>query len=641
MIEIIVVVVVVAFMWIMRRSILDLEKRITLLESRGVGAATSFASTAAPAPTPLNAQVLSQVSPMPAPAPVPAYASEEKESGEESGARWLGWIGAIMLLLGVGFFLKYAFDHWIDPMGQVAVGILGGLVLVILGQKLSEKYAKYAATLTGAGIGILYFAIYAGFAFYNPVVIAQPVAFALMIMVTALAMVLAVASGTINLAVIGVLGGFLTPVMLSTGENHLVTLSLYMIVLNLGTIGIAWFKKWTQLNYLAFVGTILLFGGWMERHYTEAQLGVTFAFLSVFFLIFLANSVVHHFSRKETSTPSDLLLLCLNAIGYFGVCYGILKPQHNEYLGFFALLLAIVYLTIAYLAYSGNKHDRTLNLTLPGIAVVFLSIAIPLQLTGYWISIAWLIEALILVYVGLVVRERTIQVFGWIVLLLGLISLTDEVMGIRNGGYFQHAMPDLAVVMNIAFFLLILGVAVLYAIAYLYRIYQHPEGDWKKIVAVFVVLANLLTIYALTSEIDQYYNQKIRILERTTQDAYQQQQRISGDRIDPYAYNNGYAYGNNYDETRALRNKNNTAVSVLWALYAVLLIVIGFARRIRLLRLFGLIFFFITACKVLVEVWAFGQIYKIISTIVFGVIAMSAAFLYAKYKHRLKEIIYD
>ena len=639
MIELFALVVVAICFWILRRHILDLESRVASLESRTFALPTTVAN-AAPTALPLDAQ--SPVpAPAPMPAPVPSYAVVEKESGEESGARWLGWVGAAMLLLGVGFFLKYAFDHWIDPMGQVAVGILGGLLLVTLGQKLSEKYAKYAGTLTGAGIGILYFAIYAGFAFYDPVVIPQTIAFALMIMVTALAMVLAVVSGSLNLAVLGVVGGFFTPVMLSTGENHLVTLSLYMIVLNFGTIGVAWFKKWVQLNYLAFVGTIVLFGGWMQNFYSEDQLGITFVFLSIFFLMFLANSIVHHFSRQESSTPSDLLLLCLNALGYFGVCHAILAPHHDDYLGFFALLLAIVYLAVAYMAYTGNKHDRTLNLTLPGIAVVFLSVAIPLQFTGYWITIAWLVESLVLVFVGLSVRERTIQVFGWIVLLLGMVSMMDEVSKMRNDVMYSLQPDTWMPIANTAFALLVFGVVVFYGLAALYQRYKHPDVSWKQIIGIFIILANLLTIYTFTSEISQYYRGKIAEVNNAETAAYQEATR-SGD---PYAdtrYGLRQVVGfNNYETLRALRNRENTAVSVLWALYATLLIVIGFAKRIRFLRMFGLIFFFVTACKVLVEVWAFGQIYRIISTIVVGVIALSAAFLYAKYKDRLKEIIYD
>ena len=189
-----------------------------------------------------------------------------------------------------------------------------------------------------------------------------------------------------------------------------------MIILNPGVLGVAWFKMdETELSCIHWHG---VFQWWMSSFYKPEKLGITFFFLTVFFLIFLATSIIHHFSRKEVSVAWDQILLLLNAEGYFGVCYGILKPDYDAFLGFFALLLAIVYLAVGYMAYTSNKGDRTMNIMLPGIAVVFLTLAIPLQLDGYTVSFSWLIEALVLVAVGLYIRDRAILVFGWIVLML-------------------------------------------------------------------------------------------------------------------------------------------------------------------------------------------------------------------------------
>ncbi len=610
-----------------------LNKRISILESKEFTQKSvqldEMSVTAEANPPVMN------VTSSPAPTP-----TQDTETQEETTARWLGWLGAVMLLLGVSFFLKYAFDHWIGPMGQVSIGIIGGLTIMSIGQKLRVKYLNYSDMLLGVGIGTLYLAIYAGYAFYHPAVIGSSVAFILMMLITTLAMVIAVVGDSIGLAVIGTLGGFLTPMLLSTGENHLVMLSLYMIILNIGVLGVSWFTKWTKLNYLAFVGTLILFSGWMSAYYwrdPDNQLTLTFFFLTIFFLIFLTNSILHHLTRKEPSAVSDLVLLALNAMWYFGVCYRILEPQHHDFLGFFALLLAVLYFAVAYVAYSSNKHDRTLNLTLPGIAVVFLSIAIPLQLTEYWISIAWLVESVVLVYVGLMIKEKPIQVFGWIVLLLGMISMMSEVGHIRNI-VMNNNLVSLTPIFNMGFFLLMLGVIVFGMIAKLYAKWQQPEGEWKNIIAIFLVLGNLLMIYALTTEVSQKFNQDIVHLSNSQQH----------DAMRSAVYNGGVQslnyQGQILDSASAievLRNKNDTTISVLWAIYATILLVTGFMRRVRVLRLFGLIFFFITAFRVLIEVGALGPLYRIISTMAFGVIAVAAAFLYAKYKHRLKEIIYD
>jgi len=716
-----------------------------------------------------HARVTPSVAPSPAPSPthgqkplVSESAPVPTESSEEKGARWLGRIGIVALLFGVAFFLKYAFDNdWIGPMGRVMMGVLAGIGMIGVGHRFRSRYGAYADLWLGGGIGVLYLSMYASFAFYQ--LISQGVAFSLMALVTALALVLAVSGGTINIAAIGVFGGFLTPIMLRTGVDNLVQLSLYMIILNLGVLGVAWFKKWTKLNYLTFLGTITLFGGWMSSFYRPERLEMTFFFLTIFFLLFLATSVMHHFARKEVSTPMDQLLLLANAAGYFGVCYGILKPEYDAFLGFFALLLALVYLAVGYVSYSSNKGDRTMNLMLPGIAVVFLTIAIPLQLDGYTVSLSWLIEALVLIAISLFIRERVIQVFGWIVLMLGTAGVFNDVGEIHAAGealtpfwntgfflmttlvavlyaiswlyvrfkddtkesrqsmlltlflanlftamiftvelkpkfhtwealpwfiegaavlaiglYYRSRMTEVfgwlfvmfgtmlllgdindiragkmlsvggvqqftipAAFVNLGFFLMLCLLFVAYGFLGIYRKFEGMNPDWKKTAAVIVVVANLLTIASFTSEISFKYDRKIEMLYRADQVLSQERALYVGNSYGMYGAEDYIQVNATSERVKALRSSKDTAITIFWAFYATLLLVIGFMRRVRAVRLFGLAFFFVTAIKVFIDVYDMGQIYRIISFIVFGLIAVSGSFLYAKYKHRIKEIIYD
>ncbi len=724
-----------------------------------------------------------------APTPAPVYAEAAltpeqvkfaNETQEETSARWLGRIGAIAVLIGMAFFLKYAFDNnWVGPTGRVALGIIAGLATIGVGQKLRAKYLNYSDMLTGVGIAILYLSIYASYSFYH--LVDPSVAFVLMGLVTTFGLVLAIAGSTLGLAVLSTLGGFMTPVLLSTGENHLAALSIYMIILDLGVFGVAWFKKWTQLNYLSFVGTIVLFGGSMAKFYTPPQLGETFFFVSVFFAIFLLTSILHHVLRKEPTTPSDLMLLVLNAAGYFAVSAYLLDPTYHDVLGFFALILAVLYLGVTYIAFSSNKSDRTLNLFLPGIAVVFLTIAIPLQLDGYYVSLSWLVESIVLIATGLYLRERVIQAFGWIVLMVGMVSMGQDVENIRNGmdrdgrytqtelnstqpfritpffnmGFFlmmvaiavfygvaalyhrfrddeaewrkfalfsvvmanivtmlsfsselmlehhslvslvwfiesiallyiglreknrivevigwigllgglsimwdgvtgiRSGIPDvqgitntppepITAFLNTGFFLMLCGVATFYAFVALYVQFKEQIVDWKKSVGVILVLANILTIAVITSEIEFSYDQDIGVLYSADAKAQQAYNNYTGG-----GYQNQNQFRSNvpsvasYEKISSLESSKNTAVSIFWALYAILMIAIGFAKRMRFIRLFGLVFFFVTAGRVFLEVWQLGQLERIISSMVFGVIALGASFLYVKYKHLLTAVVND
>ena len=703
---------------------------------------------------------------IPAPAPLPIYASQEmaipanlpQESSEERSARWLGRIGAFAVLVGVAFFLKYAFDNdWIGPTGRVALGIIAGLATIAVGQKLRATYLNYSDILMASGIGILYLSIYASYGFYH--LVEPSVAFVLMGLVTAFGMVLAIAGGTIGLGILSTLGGFITPVLLSTGENHLVTLSVYMIILDLGVFGVAWFKKWASLNYLSFAGTVVLFEGWLGSFYSKDQLLVTFFFVTVFFLIFLATSVVYHIFRNKSATISDLIRLNLNAGGYFLVSYWLLDPENRALLGFFSLCLSVLYLAVAYLSYSQNQADRTLNLFLPGISVVFLTIAIPLQLSGHAIPLAWLIEAFVLVGIGLYLKERVVQVFGWLVLLAGGIRVGMDVSEIHNSltsvapfwnmGFFLMCISVIVLYaiawlyarfrenepewansmllavslasfataltlnvelslrmryweslpwlvegmilliiglklssriveslgwvfagwalitmfsdvgsihagiaeyagsvsgitvyepvpfMNLGFFMMLCSVVAVYAFAALYRKYKAMVPEWEKLATALIIIANLLTVTSVTWEISFKYDQDAKAITQSEAQAAQKTNDYYGGINSGDRYYQPSNTADTYVRIQAIESSKNTAITVFWAIYAILLIAIGFIRRLRVIRLFGLIFFFVTAARVFLYVWQLGQLERIISSIVFGVIALGAAFLYVKYKDRI------
>ncbi len=707
-------------------------------------------------------------SPAPAPAPRPTYAmsSEDtptvpQETQEETSARWLGRIGAIAVFLGMVFFLKYAFDqNWIGPRGRVAIGILIGIITVGIGQKFRVKYLNYSDILVACGVGILYLSIYASYGFYH--LVAPAAALMLMALVTAFALILAVVDGSIGLALFATVGGFLTPLLLSTGENQLVGLSLYMIILDIGIFGAAFYKKWIKLNVVAFIGTLYLFEGWMGSFYTEAQLAMVLFFGSVFFALFLLTSVLHHLFRREPTTLFDLGLITANAAWYFSIGYRLLDPLHHDYLGFFAFLLAAIYLGLAYVAFSSNQRDRTLNLFLPGIAVVFLTIAIPLQLSGMYISLAWLVEAVVLLLTSLYLRERVLQVFSWLVLILGVVRVSYDVAKVHsaiieptpfwNTGFFllfvvtavlyvfaylyhrfrdadpeaPHALllslvlgsiataitfsvelsngydnyttlpwlfeglivlviglrlrspltqgvgwvlsalgmmamggavsdihrgypietgavsEDAPAFFNLGTFLMFASMAVTYVFAYMYRIYNEHVPEWKKYVSALVIIANVLTVTVVTWEIGYSYELQTRSFNRAVQKVEQANTNYYGG-VQPKPYDDTafFKLSNVSSDRKSIESSKKTAITIFWALYSILLLVIGFAKRIRGIRLLGLGLFFITAIRVFLIVWELGSLSRIVSSIVFGVIALAGSFLYAKYKHRLKEIIYD
>ncbi|MCK5332437.1 DUF2339 domain-containing protein, partial [Candidatus Parcubacteria bacterium] len=260
----------------------------------------------------------------------------------EIGLKWLGRIGILALVFGIAFFLKYAFENdWIGETGRVAIGILSGMILIYLGDFLRQKFNAYAATLTGGGIAVLYLSIYSSFAYYQ--LIEQIPAFITMVIITAIGAFLAIRYEQISLAALSILGGFLTPLLLSTGIDNQIELFSYITILNLGILGISYFRNWQKLNLLGFLATIFLYIIWFLQHYDGNQLFSTLVFLTLWFVIYSVAIVSHNILYKKRVDTFDLTLIISNALVYFASSYTLLSIDYGDYMGFFAVLIFLGY----------------------------------------------------------------------------------------------------------------------------------------------------------------------------------------------------------------------------------------------------------------------------------------------------------
>ncbi len=568
---------------------------------------------------------------VPMSAPFISATPEVIATSEETGAKWLGRLGIIAILIGFSFFLTVIVGM-VGPVGKIIIGVLVGITLLVAGQMMREKYGRYSDLILSGGIGILYLTIFSSFALYH--LVGQPLAFVLMSLVTILAVTLSIIGGTMNLATLGVVGGFLTPYLISTGESNLVGLSIYMLILDIGVLGVSFMRKWDSLNYLGFVGTVILFGGWFFRFYTQEQLGITFIFGTAFFLVYLVSSVIHNIYNRKISTEGDTILATINAFIYFGFIYAIFHPQNADILGFFALVLAVVYFTLGYVARLNNPEDQMMNIYLPGLAIAFLSVAIPLQVSGYWITLAWLIESLVLFAVALETKRATMRFFAGLVFILGVVRLF--VIDLWN----SVDLLNYTIIFNRHMFMLAVAILVAYGIVYLYNRASRGLVLGKSelgVMAVFMIFANVATVFTLTLETSRFYDREIAEISLEYRSTTQNNDTYRG---------NTSGYNQNGEDYRAMQSKisdsskqRDVVISILWALYAVALLVVGFISRIRLLRLLGLALFFITAIKIFFTMWNLGGMYPFFAFFIFGSIALGGSFAYEKFKHRINEVL--
>src|SRR5438477_5608973 len=189
------------------------------------------------------------------------------------GAKMFAWIGGFALFLGVAFFVKYSFEHnLIPPELRVAIGFLTGIALAVGGVALKRKENVVTAqTLCATGILILYAVTFACRSFYHFPFFGLIPTFALMSLITAVAFLLAVQLDALVVAILGIGGGFLTPVLLSTGQDNPLGLFGYIALLDIGLLGVARRKEWSSLPILGAVGTVLVQIGWVRSFFLQGQ----------------------------------------------------------------------------------------------------------------------------------------------------------------------------------------------------------------------------------------------------------------------------------------------------------------------------------------------------------------------------------
>lgn len=269
---------------------------------------------------------------VPVAAPPPIYTSAQSSPQEEAetqpvsdrenlpainweqfmGVKLFAWVGGLALFLGVAFFVKYSFDNnLISPALRVAIGFLSGLGLLVGGVVMSKRdYPALSQTLCATGVVILYAVTFAcrsiyHFAFFGPIP-----TFLLMALITTTAFLLAVRLNAMVVAILGMLGGFLTPMLLSSGHDNPFGLFAYIAILDLGLILVALNKRWFFLAALSALGTIIMQIGWTasffvrERYFEGNKIFIAFAVLLTFQILYLAGS---WWARKRQESNSWLL----------------------------------------------------------------------------------------------------------------------------------------------------------------------------------------------------------------------------------------------------------------------------------------------------------------------------------------------
>jgi uncharacterized membrane protein len=354
--------------------------------------------------------------------PKKAEIDYEKYIGENLVSK----IGIAILVLAIGFFVKYAIDNdWIGPVGRVCIGLLSGGILIGLAHRLRKDYIAFTSVLVGGGLAIFYFTI--ALAYHQYHLFDQTTSFCIMVVITIFSVVLSLLYDRQELAVISMVGGYATPFMVSNGSGNYITLLSYLCILNTGLLIIAYMRIWRVLNVLAFIFTFVIFDSWLFTLDTPVPASMysnALIFATVFFIFFFLAAIANNIKENKKFLPIDFSILLANSVQYFGIGLYILSEMKcPEYRGLYSASMATFHLVVSYFLFRRQTADKNILYLLIGITLTFISITAPLQLDGNFITLFWASESVVLLWLYQRSRIRIISLGSTLVWGITLVSL--------------------------------------------------------------------------------------------------------------------------------------------------------------------------------------------------------------------------
>lgn len=546
--------------------------------------------------------------PAPAPPPIPpaagqaapafarqSAASQTDQRGLEQiiGQRWIGWIAVGLILFAAAFFLKYAFENeWIGPAGRVAIGIAAGLGFVWMGwQRFQAGWKYFSQILTGGGVILLYLSIYGAFGFYK--LIDQSTAFAFLVFVVIVGHWLAVLYNARAMAIMAQVGGFLVPMLLSTGNDQYVVLFTYIAILNLGVVFVSFMKDWRWVGSVTFALTYLLFLAWYAENYRIEKRPAALIFAMVIFALYLLADLAPRI-RGRASSAEEWIRLIANPFLFFAFFYDMLESDYKAWMGVSALAMATLYAAVAKAAMEEKTADRKTLLVSIGVALVFVTLAIPIQLESNWIAIGWAVLAAGLAWISGQMEAPALRAASGIVFVLAAIRHFGLDTYRVLGGPFtpvvnKYYLSGLAIVIC------------LFAAAWFFR------GVSPNLSMTVTMIAIGMFWLDMSIENYKYFDSKVFDLPE--------------DR--------------DYSMVQQIRWTSHMVASVLWSMLAAVLTAVGFRLDRSALRWAGLILFGVTVLKVVfVDMSQLEQIYRIIAFFVVGVLLLGVAWGYQRAMRR-------
>jgi hypothetical protein len=447
------------------------------------------------------------------------------------GLRGLSWAGVIVVLLGTAFFIKYGYDQgWFGrlPWMRVVAPAFIGLALLAAGEYFSRKaYRILSRVTTGGGLTALYGAAFVAWAPLRQPLVGDATAWVFMAVITVVAVILAVRYSSLTVSIFSLVGGLAVPLLVRPERDPGHALFLYIAGVNLGVLGVAYFKKWRVLNLLALAGTTINVVAWLYSHYwyhgqaAVEKLPMIVTYMTIFWALFFAVSIVYHLVGRRDPSSLDLPVTLVNAVAYFAGLYVLLRVDHHFWLGPAAAMLGAAYLAEGLLVRRLAPAQMRFILLQVAQALGLLTLAIPIQLSGVFIPMAWAAEAVVLFWLGLRLGDWRLRAAGLAVHAASIIAL---------GYYAEEAWETAGMAVFNARTATFGGVALAMAVsAWLYRRQSAGKRTVESIiVSVAAAVAHLGLMLTISIEVFRWHETAAAEMRKQARsDLYEQLQNLA------------------------------------------------------------------------------------------------------------------
>jgi len=431
------------------------------------------------------------------------------------GENLLNKIGIVVLVIGVAIGAKYAIDHqMISPLTRIIMGYIMGFGLMGFALYLKKNYENFSAVLLSGSLSILYIITFMAFSFYK--LMPQHIAFGLMVLFTIFTVLAASHYQRQVIALLGLVGAYAVPFLLSNDTGNVLFLYTYVGIINLGILIIAFIKNWNWVNISAFIFTWMIYFSVFESYYYKDHFPLLFGFLLGFFLQFYITLLAYKFFKNERFEVLDIFLLLSNSFIFFAAGYALWNntAPWKEALGLFSLGNALLHFAVTLAVYKRRFADQNMFYFVMGLVLIFLTITIPVQLDGNWVTILWILEAVLLFWIGRTKKVGFYETLSYPLVFIAFFSLLHD-WGMFNISDYSYPVFNLNFASS-ALFSIALG-SILYMNHKVPKdvpvgAIPHPNSF---LFSIFGILMLLSLYFTFRFEISRYWNHLFELSGRT------------------------------------------------------------------------------------------------------------------------------